>query len=225
MGQGIERSPDSHISVWNLDDAQAAPTKGWRPLRALQRWTAGITGLGRHAGSDDGPALATTLPEAGRGQALRAAHQALRQRLRRQRELRRVLPHLYFIERSLAHQGSAALMAVPIWVLQRGLQQLTRLPADNLAERVQFSVLHHRLVEAIDSRSQQHQAGKGQALAQDSFMGGLDGPLSRRGPLSTGPGGLEVSEVPRSVYDELVHGPLSRQDTAANLSRWPDSDP
>ena len=62
--------------------------------------------------------------------------------------LRQVLPHLYFVERSLSRQGSLALMEVPVWVLQRALQQLSRLPADSLAERVQFSVLQQRLVEA-----------------------------------------------------------------------------
>jgi hypothetical protein len=70
-------------------------------------------------------------------------------------------PHLYFIERALAHQGSAALPELPVRVLQRGLQQLARLPADNLAERVQFSVLQQRLEEAIDrTAARQHTSAR-----------------------------------------------------------------
>lgn len=210
MGRSTERMQDSQLSVWPLDAGEPPPAAGG--------WLASLTSLaGWHRRSpssadpddaapppQDHPAPAATPPQPSRGQALRQAHRTLRDRLRTQRELRRVLPHLYFIERALAHQGSAALPELPVRVLQRGLQQLARLPADNLAERVQFSVLQQRLEEAIQDRgTAAHQRAPRQPAAQaDSFLGGLD---SGHAPL-TSPGGLEVSEVPQSVYDDLIQG-------------------
>lgn len=59
-------------------------------------------------------------------------------RMRAQRDLRGVLPHLRSNQRLPAHQGSAALLEGPVWALQRGLQQQLCPPADSLDERAQF---------------------------------------------------------------------------------------
>lgn len=225
MARSTEGLQDGRLSVWNVEPEAQAPAPGWlQPLKAWQRWAA----RRRHPPSqrnqppqhDPQRSEATTLPEPGRGQALRQAHRALRERMRAQRGLRQVLPHLYFIERSLSRQGSVALLEMPVWVLQRGLQQLSRLPADSLTERTQFSVLQLRLVEAIAERSSRAGPPPAQADAPDSFMGGLDSQLGTRGAPHTAAGGLDVREVPRAVYDDLVQGTLPRHDDAANLSGW-----
>jgi hypothetical protein len=222
MGRSTERMQDSQLSVWPLDAGTPPPaTGGWlSSLTSLAGWHRRSAppspqesaptpqGAAPRAGTD-------TPPAASRGQVLRQAHRALRDRLRAQRELRRVLPHLHFIERALARQGSAALLELPVWVLQRGLRQLARLPADNLAERVQFSVLQQRLVDAIQARGAAQQPRQ-PAAPVDSFIGGLD---SGHAPL-TGPGGLEVSEVPQSVYDELIQGDPPDPDDAGNTGGW-----
>ena len=219
MGRSTERMQDSQHSVWSLDTDDAEP--------AGNGWLASLTGWHRRSTPEQPPqappqpapvpAEASPQPETSRGQALRQAHRALRDRLRAQRDLRRVLPHLYFIERSLARQGSAALLDMPVRVLQRGLQQLARLPADSLAERVQFSVLQQRLEEAIQSRGTAHlQTPRRPAAPVDSFMGGLD---SGPAPL-TGPGGLDVTELPQSVYDDLVQGDVPDPDDPAHTRGW-----
>ena len=214
---------DSQLSVWTIETVDPPQGAGWlKTLATWQRWAVqrkppqSITKpAGQH---DHHRSEATTLPEPGRGQALRQAHRALRDRMRAQRGLRRVLPHLYFIERSLSRQGSVALLNMPVWVLQRGLQQLTRLPADSLAERVQLSVLQQRLVEAIASRSQQAKQPPVRPEPPDSFMGGLDSQLGARSAVHANLGGLEVHELPRSAYDDLVQGTLPGRDEAANTS-------
>ena len=219
MGRSTERMQDSQHSVWSLDTDDAEP--------AGNGWLASLTGWHRRSTPEQPPqappqpapvpAEASPQPETSRGQALRQAHRALRDRLRAQRDLRRVLPHLYFIERSLARQGSAALLDMPVRVLQRGLQQLARLPADSLAERVQFSVLQQRLEEAIQSRGTAHlQTARRPAVPVDSFMGGLD---SGPAPL-TGPGGLDVTEVPQSVYDDLIQGDVPDPDDPTHTRGW-----
>lgn len=217
MARQNERMQDSQQSIWPFEPADPPQRPAWlQPLQTWQRWSAqrrqqrdGAAGARIH---DHQRSEATTLPEQGRGQALRQAHRALRDRMRAQRGLRKVLPHLFFIERALGQKGSVALLEMPVWVLQRGLQQLSRLPADSLAERTQFSVLQQRLVEAIASRSGHTRPPPARADAPDSFMGGLD---SRSAALTT-PGGLEVSEVPHSAYDDLVQGRLPGRDEAAN---------
>ena len=224
MGRPAQHQPESDLSVWNVEPDEPEPaSKAWlQPLKAWQRWS--NQRKVRKAQSADVQdqlrGVLTTQPESGRGQALRAAHRALRDRLNSQRALRRVLPHLYFIERALARQGSVALLETPVWVLQRGLHQLSRLPADNLAERVQLSVLQQRLVEAIRMRSMVARPGLGQAEAPDSFMGGQDSQMGGRSGYHTQSGGLEVSEVPRSVYEDLIQGTLPERDAAANHSGW-----
>lgn len=224
MGRWTERAQDSQLSVWALEPAEQRPAApGW--LASLTEWRRRQL---RQPPRQSDPANAadaargesTTLPEAGRGQALRLAHRALRDRMRAQRELRRVLPHLYFIERSLARQGSAALLEMPVWVLQRGLQQLSRLPADSLDERVTFNVLQQRLVEAIQMRSMAASRKGGRAESPDSFMGGLDSQMGSRSAVNTSPGGLEVTELPHSAYDDLVQGTLPDRADAANTSGW-----
>lgn len=216
MASSIERLQDSQDSVWTFETAEAARPSGWM-LKAWQRWAPQRRSARPASDRDDAErSEATTLPEPGRGKALREAHRALRDRMRAQRSLRQVLPHLYFVERSLSRQGSLALMEVPVWVLQRGLQQLSRLPADNLAEREQFSVLQQRLVEAIASRSIRSTQPQRGPESPDSFMGGLDSQFDSRSHAQGGPGGLEISEVPRSVYDDLLQGTLPSRDEAAN---------
>jgi hypothetical protein len=225
MGRSTERMQDSQLSVWTFEAAEQAqaPGMGWlASLTAWPRWPAAPKprSPGARDRADPAVAEATTLPEPGRGQALRLAHRALRDRMRAQRALRRVLPHLYFIERALSRQGSIALLEMPVWVLQRGLQQLSRLPADSLAERVQFSVLQQRLVEAIRQRSVLPAQRPAAQESPDSFMGGLDSQLGGRGTPHSGHGGLEVTELPDSAYDDLVQGTLPARDGAANTSGW-----
>lgn len=153
----------------------------------------------------------TTLPGASRGHLLRDAHRGLRALMRQEQALRRVLPHLYFVERSLARRGSMALMDVPVLVLQRALQQLDRVPVGGEAGGLALShlqVLRYRLAEAIGLRSRHLGAGskaRGKG-GQDSFNGALDTLPSARGAVSTLPGGLDVSEVPHSLFDEVVEG-------------------
>ncbi len=225
MAGSTERLQDSQQSVWAFEAPDQRPAPGWlQPLKAWQRWAAQRKARrplsDKPSTQDPRRGEATTLPEPGRGQALRQAHRALRDRMRAQRGLRQVLPHLYFIERALSRQGSVALLEMPVWVLQRGLQQLSRLPADSLAERQQLSVLQQRLVEAIGLRSRKASQPPVRAESPDSFMGGLDSQLGNRSAFNTAPGGLEVSEVPHSAYDDLVQGTLPGRDEAANTGGW-----
>ena len=146
MGRSTERMQDSQLSVWPLDAGEPPPAAGG--------WLASLTSLaGWHRRSpssadpddaapppQDHPAPAATPPQPSRGQALRQAHRTLRDRLRTQRELRRVLPHLYFIERALAHQGSAALQELPVWVLQRQGLQLRVPPREPARPPVQVAL-------------------------------------------------------------------------------------
>lgn len=225
MGRSTEGAQDSQLSVWTFEAAEQAPAPGGGWLASLTgwpRWGAAAKPRPadpRPAASAD-PSDTTAQPEAGRGRTLRLAHRALRDRMRAQRALRQVLPHLYYIERALSRQGSAALLEMPVWVLQRGLQQLARLPADNLGERVHFSVLQQRLVEAIQQRSMPPTRQAAARDAPDSFMGGLDSQMGSRGGPHSGHGGLEVTELPVSAYDDLMQGSLPARDPAANAAGW-----
>jgi hypothetical protein len=51
-------------------------------------------------------------------------------------------------------------------------------------------------------------------------MGGLDSQMGSRSALNTSPGGLEVTELPHSAYDDLVQGTLPDRDEAANTPGW-----
>jgi hypothetical protein len=216
VGSSIERLQDSQDSIWTFESGEPAKPSGWMQ-KTWQRW-AGPRRATRPVGSPDTVerSEATTLPEPGRGKALRQAHGALRDRMRAQRGLRQVLPHLYFVERALSRQGSLALLEVPVSVLQRALQQLSRLPADSLAEREQFSVLQQRLVEAIASRSSRAAQPQRRHESPDSFMGGPDSQFDGRSHFPAGAAGLEVTEVPRAVYDDLLQGTLPSRNEAAN---------
>lgn len=220
MASSIERLQDSQDSVWTFEDVEPpAKSSSWM-RKAWQRWAG--QGRSERPVSSKGEAegqQAEAPSEPGRGKALRQAHVALRERMRVQRGLRQVLPHLYFVERSLSRQGSMALMEVPVWVLQRALQQLSRLPADSLTEREQFSLLQQRLVEAIASRSRHAAQPQRRVDSPDSFMGGIDSQFDGRSAFQTGHGGLEISEVPHSVYDDLLQGTLPRRDEAANHAK------
>ena len=86
-----------------------------------------------------------------RGQALRAAHRALHALMKERPALRRLMPHLAHIERSLRKHGSRALLRLSAVVLQRGLEQLEVMQADE--PRDALRALRTRLVEAIALRN------------------------------------------------------------------------
>jgi hypothetical protein len=86
-----------------------------------------------------------------RGQSLRAAHRALHGLMKERPALRRLMPHLAHIERSLRKHGSRALLRLSANVLQRGLEQLETLQADE--PRDALRALRTRLVEAIALRN------------------------------------------------------------------------
>jgi|GEM_PF-1375050 len=193
-------------------DRPAAPAEeGW--LARLQRWTQRAGGLR----SDSGPgrlppsaadaAEATTQLPPGRGQALREAHRTLRQRLRSHAALRQVVPHLWYIERSLAKRGSAALQGLPVTVLQRGLQQLALLQHDDEPPReaLQLRVLRLRLIEAIADhcvvapvRPPEHWHHGADSRATCATLETLS---SHPSGMSSLPG-MEVSELPLSAFDD-----------------------
>ncbi len=163
----------------------------------------------------------TTLPGAGRGHLLRSAHRGLRDVFRGQRALRRVLPHLYFVERSLARRGSMALMDVPVLVLQRALQQMDRVPLGSDGGGLELShlqVVRYRLAEAIGLRSR-HFSSRSPG-GQDSFNGMLDTLPRAPGDLpSTLQGGLHVSEVPHALFDEVANGRHRPAETTKTFRR------
>ncbi|NRF68314.1 hypothetical protein HLB44_15075 [Aquincola sp. S2] len=101
------------------------------------------------------PASSTLLPTPtiveSRGQALRTAHRSLRALMRERPGLRRLMPHLAHIERSLRRHGSRALLRLSVNVLQRGLEQLEQLQSDE--PRDALRALRTRLVEAIALRN------------------------------------------------------------------------
>ena len=228
MGVSKERVQDSHLSVWSVTPPEAAVSgSAWaHPLKALQR----LTGALRQARQDrhtheagQQPAHPqerssgemTTLPSGGRGQALREAHRELRRQMRRHPALRQVLPHLYFVERSLARHGTAALFDMPLWVMQRALPQLGRLPleAHPDASLHPLHTLHLRLIEAIETRGLQVAVEPPAPEHDDSFHGSLDGLDSRMstlGPMSLPPAGIVVDEMPNSAFDIPAFDPPQR---------------
>jgi hypothetical protein len=113
--------------------------------------------LRRDAGTTLVPAATSMLPQQpptvveSRGLALRNAHRSLRALLRERPGLRRLMPHLAHIERSLRKHGSRALLRLPVNVLQRGLEQLETLQSDE--PRDALRALRTRLVEAIALRN------------------------------------------------------------------------
>lgn len=132
-----------------LGSASAAPVRlrRFRPLAWLR---------GRLFRPDAGTTLvpaSSSIPAVveSRGQALRAAHRSLHALLRERPALRRLMPHLAYIERSLRKHGSRALLRLSVTVLQRGLEQLETLQADE--PRDALRALRTRLVEAIALRN------------------------------------------------------------------------
>ncbi|WP_284614498.1 hypothetical protein [Aquabacterium humicola] len=111
----------------------------------------------RDTGTTLVPAASSMLPQQpptvveSRGLALRNAHRALRALLRERPALRRLMPHLAHIERSLRKHGSRALLRLSVNVLQRGLEQLETLQSDE--PRDALRPLRTRLIEAIALRN------------------------------------------------------------------------
>lgn len=238
MGVTKERLHDSHHSVWSVTPEAARTGSAWaHPLQALQRLTCAIkqarqerqmhpAGQTQAHPQERSSGEMTTLPSGGRGQALREAHRELRRQMRRHPALRQVLPHLYFVERSLARHGTAALFDMPLWVMQRALPQLDRLPLDEQPDAQpdeQPDALAHplhtlrlRLIEAIEVRSLQVAVEPAAPEHDDSFHGSpdtldsLDGRMSRLGPMSLPPAGIVVDELPDSAFDAPACDPPHR---------------
>lgn len=214
MAEADERVRDTGMSRWGDRLGDAPAVRRWP--QALRAWlnAVGVVKAARPSPRAAKPveerfsADMTTLPAVGRGQALREAHRSLRRHLKRHRPLRGILPHLHFIERSLARQGSAALTDMPVWVMQRGLQQLSRLPWDEHPEPAlhPLQTLRLRLIEAIEARSLHAAVQHPYVPEQDSFSGGLDELLSGGAPDSEPPAGIVVDELPDSDFDRLPDG-------------------
>jgi hypothetical protein len=149
-----------------------------------------------------------------RGQALREAHRTLRLRLYSHPALRRMMPHLAYIEKSLAKHGSSALSRVPVEVLQRGLAQLSVLqPEDEpVQEATNLRVLRLRLIEAIAMRVSKH--------PQDARP--LRGAAEKPEHATEGLPAMEVQEVSVSEFDEVERSLRMPLDSGSN-SRWHDT--
>jgi len=109
-----------------------------------------------------------------RGEALRLSHLALQSLLQEHRDVRHVLPHLIFLEQSLARQGSRALIELPLKVLQRAMDQLDTIQVGQQAEAL--LPLRLRVEEAVRQRT----------------------PVNLRGDIAN----VEVRETSVSQYDE-----------------------
>lgn len=225
MGVTKERMHDSRISVWGVAADDTAGGRRWtQPLKVWQRLADAIKQARqvRHPHEAD-PSRArqherssgelTTLPAGGRGQALREAHRELRRQMRRHPALRRVLPHLYFVERSLARHGTAALFEMPLWVMQRALPQLARLPLDDHPETLEhpLDTLRARLIEAIETRSLHVAVSHPAPDDDDHFHGSPDSQQGTPGPLTLPPAGIVVDEMPNSAFDEPAFDPPRRE--------------
>lgn len=216
MADVDERVRGTGISAWGDEPADVPARRRWP--QALRSWlnAAGVVKEARSSAQaarpqgDRSSAEMTTLPAVGRGQALREAHRSLRRHLKRHRPLRGIMPHLHFIEQSLARQGSAALTDLPVWVMQRGLQQLARLPWDEHSEPSlhPLQTLRLRLIEAIETRGPRAVVRHASTPEQDSFSGSLDEAPSSCGPESLPPAGIVVDELPDSDFDRLPGGSM-----------------
>jgi len=148
--------------------------RGFGPLRWLR-----TTLFGAHDGVTLVPA-ATSLPAVeSRGQALREAHRSLHALIKQHPGFKQVMPHLAHIERALGRKGTRALQRIPVAVLQRGLEQLETLQAEQ--PRDALRALRTRLVEAIALRS----------VARDPAVGVRQAPE------------VEVMEASQSEFDEV----------------------
>jgi hypothetical protein len=109
-----------------------------------------------------------------RGEALRMAHEALQRLLARHENARSVVPHLRYLEQSLARMGSRALIELPDKVLKRALDQLDLLEGARRSE--DLVPLRLRVDEAMRRRA----------------------PINLRGDIAN----IEVQEASVSQYDE-----------------------
>jgi hypothetical protein len=157
---------------------------GRRPRRLLA-WLRGHL-FREEAGATLVPASSSIPPIVeSRGQALRAAHRSLHALFKERPALRRLMPHLAHIERSLRRHGSRALLRLSAKVLQRGVEQLETLQADE--PRDALRVLRTRLVEAVALRN---------VARSVTSPGALDGDTRPKAA-------LEVMEASHSEFDEV----------------------
>jgi hypothetical protein len=138
-----------------------------------------------------------------RGQALRAAHRTLHGLMKERPALRRLMPHLAHIERSLRKLGSRALLRLSANVLQRGLEQLETLQADE--PRDALRAMRTRLVEAIALRNVARSVTSPAAL---EVGGGTEA-------------ALEVMEASQSEFDEVERSWTGSM--PLDSPRWDDS--
>jgi len=138
-----------------------------------------------------------------RGQALRAAHRSLHTLMKERPALRRLMPHLAHIERSLRKHGSRALLRLSANVLQRGLEQLETLQADE--PRDALRALRTRLVEAIALRN----------VAKS-----VTAPVALHGAAEDA-AAVEVMEASHSEFDEVERSWTGSMPLQA--PRWDDS--
>lgn len=148
----------------------------FRPLHWLR-----LTLFGSHDGTTLVPASTSPPVVESRGQALREAHRSLHALIKKHPGLKQMMPHLAHIERALGRKGSRALMRIPVAVLQRGLEQLEGLQAEQ--PRDALRALRTRLVEAIALRS----VARNTALASPR----------------TAQAAVEVTEASQSEFDEV----------------------
>jgi len=165
----------------------------FRPLHWLR-----LTLFGSHDGTTLVPASTSPPIVESRGQALREAHRSLHALIKQHPGLKQMMPHLAHIERALGRKGSRALMRIPVAVLQRGLEQLESLQAEQ--PRDALRALRTRLVEAIALRS----VARNTALAS---------PRSATQAAAA----MEVREASHSEFDEVErswtgNAPLSNRD-------------
>jgi len=155
--------------------------RGFHPLRWIHRLLSRplkIKRIGRqwHVVFDVsrmvGPA--TSSKPGSRGEALRLAHLALQVLLAEHREARHVLPHLTYLEQSLARLGSRALVDLSVKVLQRAMDQLDSIGGGEHADAL--LPLRLRVEESIRQRT----------------------PVNLRGDIAN----VDVHETSASQYDE-----------------------
>jgi len=136
-----------------------APAKGgFHPLRWIQRVLSRplkFKRVGRqwHVVFDMSRMLAPATSSKGtsRGEALRMGHLALQALLAEHRDARHVMPHLTYLEQSLARHGSRALLELPLKVLQRAMAQLDTIEGGRQAEAL--LPLRLRVEEAVRQRT------------------------------------------------------------------------
>jgi len=126
----------------------------------------------------------TSSKSGGRGEALRQAHLALQALLAEHRDARHVLPHLTYLEQSLARHGSRALLDLPLKVLKRALDQLDTI--DGRAPAQALLPLRMRVEEAVRQRT----------------------PVNLRGDIAN----VEVQEASESQYAEVEDHWTNRMD-------------